>query len=258
MRENPFIYKFDIKEVPELRQIYKDMLDKIAKCPYIGKNDLIGIFETLSDPNRYDSDAKFYANCNFWKNNYAYSKEYRNFKVDFSFSPRNKVYPKDIAIARFKNNFYSFFEKDKPDFFKFRSNNYIEHLCREHNVYKILLYRPTSGEIEFYFYDLNHFKGDHNYTSYIDDLIPFNFGYHNAAYQYGASNNRNYLRWPSKNIECSDEEKEKIVRIFIETYIRPYIESFTEYIISKYTRAYEFEASKKMNDESSMRNTLGI
>ena len=89
-------------------------------------------------------------------------------------------------------------------------------------------------------------------------MIPFNFGWQKSAYQYGASNNRNYLRWPSKNIECSDEEKEKIVRIFIETYIRPYIESFTEYIISKYTRAYEFEASKKINNEADMRNVLGI
>lgn len=255
MRENLFIYKSDIREVPELRQLYKNLLDKIARCPYIGENDSIRIFETLSDPNRYNSDAKLYNNCAFWKNNYAYSNEYENFKVDFSFSPRNIAYPNDKQINKFKNNFYSLFEKDKPDFFKFRSNNYIEHLRREHNVYKILLYRPTSGEIEFYFYDLNQFKGD---STFIYDLLPFKFGWDSYAYQYGANKNRNYLSWPSKPIECSDEEKVKIVKDFIETYIRPYIESFTDYIISKYTGIYEFEVSKKMNDESNMRNALGI
>lgn len=255
MKITPFIYKFDIKELPELRQIYKNMLDKIAKCPYIKERDLIEIFKTLSHPYRYDDDSKLYANYSFWKNNYAYSNEYNNFKVDFSFSPRKEAYPDNKQIIRFKNNFYSLFEKDKPDFFKFRSNNYIEHLRRDHNIYRILLYRPTSGEMEFYFYDLNQFKGE---GSYVNNLIPFCFGWDREAYQYGADKTRNYLRWSSKPIECSDEEKVKIVKDFIETYIRPYIESFTEYILDKYTRIYEFEASKKMNDESSMRNVLGI
>ena len=254
MRSDLFIYKFDIKELPELRQIYKNMLDKIAKCPYIKEEDLITIFKTLSDPYRYNSDAKLY-NCTFWKNNYAYSNEYNNFKIDFSFSPRNEAYPDNKHINRFKNNFYSLFEKDKPDFFKFRSNNYIEHLRRDHNIYRVLLYRPTSAEMEFYFYDLNQFKGDH---TFIDDLLPFKFGWDSYAYQCGANKIRNYLSWPSKPIECSDEEKVKIVKDFIESYIRPYIESFTEYVIYKYTRVYEFEASKKMNDESNMRNALGI
>ena len=230
------------------------MLDKIAKCPYIEEGDLITVFKILSHPYRYDDDAKLYPNCVFWENNYYHSEDYRKFKVDFSFSPRNEVYPDKKQIIRFKKNFYSFFEKDKPDFFKFRSNNYIEHLYRDHNIYKVLLYRPTSGEIEFYFYDLNQFKGD---SIYIDDLLPFNFDRHSYAYQ-SRNSNRNYLSWPSKPIECSDEEKEKIVKDFIESYIRPYIESFTDYIVSEYTRIYEVVVSKKMNDESNMRNALGI
>ena len=226
------------------------MLNKIAKCPYIDKYDLLKIFKTLSDPYEYADDAELYTNCTFWKNNYAKSKEYKKFEVDFSFSVKNKhkLYPKDRDFIKLNNKFFSFFKKDKPDFFKFRSNNYIEHLCRDQNkVYKALLYRPASGEIEFYFYNLNHFKRNINY---IDDLFPFNHDWNKKI--------RNYLIWSSKPIECSDEEKEKIVKDFIETYIRPYIESFTEYIISKYTRIYEFEASKKMNDESNMRNVLGI
>lgn len=256
MRQGLFIYKFDIKELPELRQIYKNMLDKIAKCPYIiKKGDLVDIFKTLSDPYRYDSDAKLY-NCTFWKNNYACSNEYNNFKIDFSFSPRNITYPDDKHIIKFKNNFYSLFEKDKPDFFKFRSNNYIEHLRRDHNIYRVLLYRPTAGEIEFYFYDLNQFNKEG--STYVYDLLPFKFGWDSHAYHTGASGHRNYLDWTSKPIECSDEEKVKIVRDFIETYIRPYVESFTDYVINKYTRIYEFEASKKMNDEANMRSALGI